>query len=915
MSRDDTSPVGGAGADDGPGTGRPRRPKSVTWPVLPPGPLCDLKDLLRQLYERASPMTLDEIESAVGKDDGLPGAPSRDTIHRCLSAPGVPANQHDVVSIATVLARRAGWDPADAAARVRDKWVAARVEATTPAMDPRLREKYLQTVAACYRVLDLAALSPEAQDEQVPVLLRQVFVPQQVRADPPPVELPRDLRRRLLEQGDLDPDELPPDLDTEKLAQAREAHRNQQPQPVLEVVLDSARRLVAVLGDPGAGKSSLLRWLAVNLASSDPARELVGWVGWLPVLVELRAYADPGWRTGRWADATLLDFIDYRAQEGLGLPRDVLEGYLRRGGRAVVMFDGLDELFDSRDRDMVARKIATFAATYPQVRVIVTSRIIGYRRAVLDGAGFTLHTLQDLDTDQVAEFVRSWYNIAYHANASEASHRSNQLLAALDRSASARDLAGNPMLLTILTVLGRRRELPRERHRIYQHAVEVLVQHWDATRAIRDTRIPAEVLEAIDEEDKRELLRRVARRMQDGRGGIGGNHIHRDDLLVEFRTYITQRYQLAPDQAKTVAKAMLEQFRDRNFILSRFGPELYGFVHRALLEYCCADEITYRLKETQEINADDLATEVFGSHATDPVWQEVLLLVAGMIHDRFLTRVIDHLLTLADTPAARLRPDQIGRHWILALRCLAEARTPTALVAQSSALINGLIALLVSAAQQLHANQFRPVLSELDVVNEATAVLREVAFPRASRDQYLSWYQHVPYPPDSLFITTTTFQSLTTAAATALLPHSEILERLLRQRATTAQHGNVRRAAVQALATGWPDDQTRQLLIDRATTDQQWDVRRDAVQALATGWPDDQTRQLLTDRATTDQHGNVRRDAVQALATGWPDDQTRQLLIDRATTDQQWDVRQVAIQGVEDGDNAESAGGLDLIDE
>ena len=41
-----------------------------------------------------------------------------------------------------------------------------------------------------------AKLSPEAQDKQVPVLLRHVFVAQQVRPDPPPVELPRDLRRR-----------------------------------------------------------------------------------------------------------------------------------------------------------------------------------------------------------------------------------------------------------------------------------------------------------------------------------------------------------------------------------------------------------------------------------------------------------------------------------------------------------------------------------------------------------------------------------------------------------------------------------------------------------------------------------------------------------------------------------------------
>ena len=97
----------------------------------------------------------------------------------------------------------------------------------------------------------------------------------------------------------------------------------------------------------------------------------------------------------------------------MGLPRDVLDAYLRGDGRAVVMFDGLDELFDPAQRDDTARRIAAFAAAYPQVRVIVTSRVIGYQRAVWDGAGFGVHTLQDLDPDQIAGFVHRWYGMAY----------------------------------------------------------------------------------------------------------------------------------------------------------------------------------------------------------------------------------------------------------------------------------------------------------------------------------------------------------------------------------------------------------------------------------------------------------------------------------------------------------------------
>ena len=79
--------------------------------------------------------------------------------------------------------------------------------------------------------------------------------------------------------------------------------------------------------------------------------------------------------------------------------------------------------------------------------------LTGYQRAVWDGTGFGVHTVQDLDRDQVALFVNRWYRLAYTTNPPEARQRSRRLLAAIDRSAATRDLAGNPMLLTILAVM------------------------------------------------------------------------------------------------------------------------------------------------------------------------------------------------------------------------------------------------------------------------------------------------------------------------------------------------------------------------------------------------------------------------------------------------------------------------------
>ena len=44
---------------------------------------------------------------------------------------------------------------------------------------------------------------------------------------------------------------------------------------------------------------------------------------------------------------------------------------------------------------------------------------------------------------------------------------------------------------------------------------------------------------------------------------------------------------------------------------------------------------------------------------------------------------------------------------------------------------------------------------------------------------------------------------------------------------------------MQALATGWPDEHTRALLVLHATTDDHENVRHAALDALATWWPDE----------------------------------------------------------------------------
>lgn len=117
--------------------------------------------------------------------------------------------------------------------------------------DEALR-RYSTRIRETYGRLDLEVLIPTEEGEHPPVGLDEVFVAPSVRADPPPVELPRDIRQRLVDAGEW-PSSLPPGLEREALERARRAYADRPARDVLEVLADPGEHRLVLLGDPGAG--------------------------------------------------------------------------------------------------------------------------------------------------------------------------------------------------------------------------------------------------------------------------------------------------------------------------------------------------------------------------------------------------------------------------------------------------------------------------------------------------------------------------------------------------------------------------------------------------------------------------------------------------------------------------------------
>ncbi|MEQ9371886.1 MAG: NACHT domain-containing protein [Coleofasciculus chthonoplastes F3-SA18-01] len=268
--------------------------------------------------------------------------------------------------------------------------------------------------------------------------LWRLFIPQNVRQVhqvlPQVYELPKEHQRRLRESNQLDTD-----ISIEELTDYKQVYSQQPICSIREIIQDKDNYpYLVILGDPGSGKSTLLQYLALDWANSAPNDANLQPI---PLLIELRTYMrnrDVG------QCKNFLEFFHDSSGIVCHLNQHKLVEQLK-AGNALVMFDGLDEVFDPGKREDVITDIHRFTNNYPDVRVIVTSRVIGYKPQRLRDAQFDHFMLQDLEADQIQEFISRWHDLTFTDQADKQRKR-ERLQRAIDTSKAIRELAGNPLL-------------------------------------------------------------------------------------------------------------------------------------------------------------------------------------------------------------------------------------------------------------------------------------------------------------------------------------------------------------------------------------------------------------------------------------------------------------------------------------
>ncbi|MBB2948250.1 hypothetical protein FB565_008033 [Actinoplanes lutulentus] len=368
---------------------------------------------------------------------------------------------------------------------------------------------------------------------------------------------------------------------------------------------------LVILGDPGAGKSTLAGKLAYDLATDA----VDGWTGQVPIVLVVRDHTS----SLRTDHQTLLHYLEAACRKPYNQapPTDALE-YLLLNGLATVIIDGVDELGDSHFRVTFAKMVDAFASQYPTARIVVTSRVVGYDEAPVSEDMFTAYRVVPFDEDQVTRYATSWFALE-----ADAAQPDRDLAASfLQESQDSDDLRSNPLMLSLLCALySSEGYIPRNRPAVYERCAELLFDTWDRSRGIA---VPHTFRAQV-----RPAVQQLAWRMftdPQARQAVPRSEVEKflaDEVLAK-------RY-ADTDEATQAAHEFLTFCAGRAWVLTDLGSDRiephYGFVHRTFLEYFAAAQLV-KLKPQPEA-----VWERLSPHIADASWT-VVAQIALQILDR-----------------------------------------------------------------------------------------------------------------------------------------------------------------------------------------------------------------------------------------------------------------------------------------
>ena len=479
---------------------------------------------------------------------------------------------------------------------------------------------YRDYLVQTYKYLDFKGIEgiADTAKDRSGLTLESVYVPLRARSDTPDAESWHRVAGRYYCGA-----KAVPEADIEK-AESEMLRAESAALPVEQWIKD--QQALVVLGDPGSGKSTSMKRLALGLAQQDNAP--------LPILLPLNAYSKALEKRRISFEDFLAEYFHSKRTQLESKKLTALFQTALEQEKAVILIDGLDEVGDNRGE--VVEQVENFVRAWipdPQSgrksgnRLVITSRFVGYRDYPLKDPRWSTVALSDWNKEETLRFFRLFTlasELVVTAGENEeqaklkADHEWRSLEYVINNNEGIRRLSGNPLLASLLALIKRQDvTLPNRRVELYDLYMGTLLRSWNRSRNLDNSPIGPE----IDFSPTQLLLAKLALHLRETnpQGGLIQEAVMRKFLVDHFRA---DEYSRSESEEK--AKGFLKSVHKYSNLLIEKGRQQYGFIHLTFEEYLAGFGLAAERESVLCQRIPELLSQ-------EEHWKESLLLALGVV--------------------------------------------------------------------------------------------------------------------------------------------------------------------------------------------------------------------------------------------------------------------------------------------